>query len=316
VTPEQEQHAAEALAYEEQTEEQSTAVLAAEVAVVAVLVMNTWQDVQAGGPFAPLVTAIRRFSEIIPSVTEALMLRSVDGVRLGIDQGMRTLGHHPGWYPKLNGPVSDFLDPELKAAVSGANGTAWQVLSDAVELARSYGLDLRERENITAVVGKAHTSVSRSKATARWVANRAVSAGTSAVARASGSNLLWVAERNGCLDCLAYSGWVTEPGKPFHKVSFATKPMPEFGVQLYPPRHPNCRCQVEVTDLPPGRSDLNLAREAERSVARGLSDFESEKERLRAADKLVKGVTLLPKSVVARAVRNIGDQRFKNRPVE
>ena len=176
-------------------------------------------------------------------------------------------------------------------------------------------LMLDERTEFDLILGKANTALTGADATVRWDTNRAVSAGTAAIAAENGANLVWIPERDACLHCLAYAGWVTEVGTPFPAgLTYADKPLKPYGDLLYPPLHPNCRCQVDVTYLPPGRSDESLAREADRSVARGLSNYASEPAALRAADRLLQSPNLLPKSVRERARRNVDAGSFKARP--
>jgi hypothetical protein len=56
-----------------------------------------------------------------------------------------------------------------------------------------------------------------------------------------------------------------------------------------------------------------LKREAQRSVARGFSGYDSKPARLRAADRLLRHPTLLPKTVVERARRDVKRGAFSNR---
>jgi len=137
-----------------------------------------------------------------------------------------------------------------------------------------------------------------------------------------GLSLVWVAERNACLNCLAYSGRVIAPGQLFPAgLTYGDHPLKPYGPLAGPPLHPNCRCQLDATSLAPGELDIGLAREAARSVARGLTDHASTPARFRAVDRLVSrtpgipdGAALLPRSVLDRARRNLRDQEFRFRP--
>ena len=139
-----------------------------------------------------------------------------------------------------------------------------------------------------------------------------------AAARQSKQNVVWVAERNACPSCLAYQGHVVKPGQPFPAgLTYGDAPIKPYGKLIGPPLHPNCRCELELTDLKAGSIDLPLAREAARSVARGLTDYASEPAKIRATRRLLARADkagLLPKSVVERAKRNVAASKYKDRP--
>jgi len=183
----------------------------------------------------------------------------------------------------------------------------------------AHTLGMADRSNIHMVMAKARQAVTTAEADTRWVANRSINAGSAAVAKQHGWNLLWVAERDACLHCLAYSGHVTTPGAPFPAgLTYAARPLKAGLPLLYPPLHPNCRCRVVPWNGQPGRLDISdptlpsaLLREARRSVVRGDSAYASEPARLAAADRLVQRGAALPKSVVERARRAIGAGRFE-----
>jgi hypothetical protein len=138
-----------------------------------------------------------------------------------------------------------------------------------------------------------------------------------------GLNLVWVAERDACLNCLAYQGRVVGPREIFPGgLTYGDHPLRPYGELVGPPLHPNCRCQLDTTNLPAGSLDVGLAREAARSVARGLTDYASDKARFRAVNRLVSGTTglpdaaliRLPRSVLGRAARNAAAGTFRFRP--
>lgn len=142
--------------------------------------------------------------------------------------------------------------------------------------------------------------------------NSAGNAGATAVADAAGLESVWVAETNACVECLAYSGQTTKPGKAFPGgLTYGAKSYNPEPV-AHPPRHPRCRCTVE-----PLRSKLYaeaLKREADRSVLRGFSlESESMKVRLDAAERLVEKGVDAPKSVVAFARRSVKAGAFPTR---
>lgn len=115
---------------------------------------------------------------------------------------------------------------------------------------------------------------------------------------------MWVAETNACVECLAYSGRVSKPGKPFPGgLTYGAKSYHPEPVDV-PPRHPRCRCTIEP--LRDKSYAAALRREADRSVLRGFSlESESMKTRIDAADRLVSRGVDAPKSVIAYARRSI-----------
>jgi hypothetical protein len=142
------------------------------------------------------------------------------------------------------------------------------------------------------------------------VANEGINSGAADVARAAGLRLIWVAERNACLDCLAHAGYAVEPGDVFPAVSYDPVRPGKFMAVKWPPLHPNCRCQVRVYAGPAGappadRSALDpaarLAAEARRSVVYQWTDYASGvRMRAAAAYLLDMGAGLAP-SVERRA---------------
>jgi hypothetical protein len=168
---------------------------------------------------------------------------------------------------------------------------------------------VKTASDAAAVAGKVKAGKNRAQGAARWTANEGINAGTADVARKMDLRLLWVAERNACLHCLAHAGYVVAPGALFPGLSFdpaaSNIPAVEF-----PPLHPNCRCQCRTTDAPAGppprdRSSLNpaarLAAEARRSVVYQWTDHASEPAAIRAAEALLSAGADLPASVEARA---------------
>jgi len=150
------------------------------------------------------------------------------------------------------------------------------------------------------------------KARATDVVNRAGNEGVTAIADGRGASTVWVAETNACVVCLAYSGVVTKPGKAFPGgLTYGRKSYFPEGVET-PPRHPNCRCTVELL-VDPKYADA-LRREADRSVLRGFSlESESMGTRIDAADRLVEKGVSAPKSVIAFSKRSVKAGKFPTR---
>lgn len=137
----------------------------------------------------------------------------------------------------------------------------------------------------------------------------------------NGLRVVWFAERDACLTCLALSGHVIDPnlGQGFDEDATFGKPgsAPEVwppGMPLMgPPRHPSCRCRLRIIGADNTLVPQALRREAERSVARGWSGYDSRRSRLSAADRLVRGANRLPKTVNTRAARDVARGSFSTR---
>jgi hypothetical protein len=137
----------------------------------------------------------------------------------------------------------------------------------------------------------------------------------------NGLRVIWVAERDACLTCLALSGHVIDPNSGAGFDEFATFGKPGSAPQVWPPgmplmgppRHPNCRCRLRIIAADNAMVPEALRREAERTVARGWSGHASRVSRLGAADRLVRHANRLPLSVNDRARRDVGRGQFSTR---
>lgn len=145
-------------------------------------------------------------------------------------------------------------------------------------------------------VDETTTSLQRIGTTA---VNQAATVGAEQVAAQAGApGLVWVAERDACVHCLGLAGQVSTTGVFDGTVTFGDKPLAWAGFSGLPPRHPHCRCRVVPWAGEDDLVALALRREAQRSVVRGWSlPTESNAARLRAAERLLRQGTVLPRSV-------------------
>jgi hypothetical protein len=137
--------------------------------------------------------------------------------------------------------------------------------------------------------------------------------------------LVWVAERDACVHCLAYAGEVIHMHESFPvDLTYGKKPLvpwPEPQWLSGPPLHPNCRCRLSVwlghAEGAPGPTLPEvLKREAQRSILKGWRmETESEGVRLAAADRLLARGVNAPKSVKNYARTAIKRGRFPSRSV-
>lgn len=165
----------------------------------------------------------------------------------------------------------------------------------------------------------------------RWATNAAFNQGVREEADLSGQSRMWIAERDACLHCLAYSGEVAAARQPYPAgltyyidPSGNAKPLKPYpvGSSIYsPPLHPNCRCFQRPTPYLAGYPVMPwetrlytpaqaLKREAARVVLRGAAGVDSLPARLRATDALLAAGSSLPKSVRERAARAVRRGRY------
>lgn len=196
-------------------------------------------------------------------------------------------------------------------------------LDEAADMAD--GLTDMSRRDLDAVAGRARSGVARAQGSVRWTVNHGINSGTADVARHLGQRVLWVAERNACLHCLAYAGWSTEPDGEFPPgLSFdPAGGLRPYGPLLWPPLHPNCRCRIRLYDGPAGPPDpdrskidpaARLAGEARRSVVYQWSDYASGAAARRAATALLDSGAGLADSVEKRARAALRSGRTVRRP--
>lgn len=174
--------------------------------------------------------------------------------------------------------------------------------------------------DVMPAVAAANGAVSDVERASCWITNQEVNNGTAQVASALDGGIMWVAERNACLNCIAYSGVVADAGNSFPPdLTFGARPLKLLTDTLnQPPLHPNCRCRLTVWLGSDGDYSLSdaLKREARRSVLKGWSlPSESENSRLQAADRLLQVGAQLPKSVEQQAQRAVRLGHFSSRAV-
>jgi hypothetical protein len=207
------------------------------------------------------------------------------------------------------------IDATPRSAVS-------HLLKAAEQIERAQtGMDLQT------ALAEAERSVASVNTGSTYATNHAANDAARQVAVRRGEKLLWIAERDACVVCLALSGDVVDPneGEGFDELAtFGPYAPPEvwpFGMPLmHPPRHPHCRCQTCVwLGSLAGQPDFpeRLKHEAARSVLKGWSlPSESNTVRLKAAEKLLhRGGRGLPKSVQEEAARAVARGKFQSRTV-
>lgn len=292
-----------------------------QVATANAVVVSAFAALAATGVLTGTLAAVfktlvaRQLGTLVPEMGYPLALVAGQGMELGY---LMSGGQDPGdGLPEVD-------DPGLIDAVTEIDRTA-QAIMDAA-LAVLDELDRIEQDDVRRLTESTYSSVTRSEATTRWAANRAVARGVERAAAEAGVRLVWVPERNACLHCLAYAGLAIDPGGTWPAgLSMGDKPLkpnPDDAPGVFIPLHPNCRCRPQAYSGPDRTEDMAsldvasvLWREARRSVVRGLTEYASEPARLRAAERLLRRGANLPKTVMARGRRDVKRKRFTDRPV-
>lgn len=147
----------------------------------------------------------------------------------------------------------------------------------------------------------------------QWLLHEHAAKGTTDVARIARKPMVWVAERDACVRCLAHAGHVVQVGEKF-PAGLSFGPYTYDDAVKTPPLHPHCRCHLEVLNDPTYAEALQ--REARRSVLRGYSlESESMTVRVKAAKKLLDNGVDAPKTVQAYAGAAVKRGRFNTRTV-
>lgn len=142
---------------------------------------------------------------------------------------------------------------ETRRHVDETTATARAKLAQAADLI--VGLQRGSFKTINRQLAVADQAGNIVERTARTVTNSELNEGLAAAAEHVGGRLVWIAERDACVTCLALSGHVVDAGDAFNwRLTFGAKAYPPMGfdangqlVQIElerPPRHPYCRCRV------------------------------------------------------------------------
>ena len=277
-------------------------------------------------------------------ITELEDLRSYDPTELLIKYAGRAsaLGaRYANRYLADPVPVSDLhpdpvLDPVLDRARLGVDR--------AVTAAQQYSEQavIESWDDVVTQMGKANQVATGLDRNASWVVASSHNDSIGQVAAARDAQLLWVAEPDACVVCLALSGTLSDPmaGVGFDEEATFGKPgsapdvWPPGTPLMSPPRHVNCRCVLELWQgpalAPGGLADTSLynrpdvaatvdlpaalRREAKRSIVYGWSvPSESNAIRLDAANRLLAKGAGLPKTVEARGRAAVKASKFDNR---
>jgi hypothetical protein len=145
--------------------------------------------------------------------------------------------------------------------------------------------------------------------------NAASNAAAVEVGDATRSPMVWEAERDACVYCLALAGEVAEKAGDHFPLADLYAPTPaSMTTTSAPPLHPHCRCRLAIL-VDQSYADA-LKREAQRSILRGHSlPSESQAVRVRAAERLLAADPVAPKTVKAFAAAAVKRGHFPTREV-
>jgi len=271
----------------------------------------------------------------IPAMRQAV----VDAQRQGVAYATRSLPD-----ATAEQVFEDVVQATRDAASEQVLDDTTAAIADAVDQAQQFSRQttIEKFSDVVQQVGKvAQTATAVERQTAVAVA-QAHNDSIQKTAALRGAQLLWVAEPDACVVCLALSGHLADPsngqwfdeeatfGKPGSAMSVWPPNQPLKG----PPRHPHCRCIPELwygpAVAPGGPEETSLynqpdvganvdlpaalRREAKRSILYGWSvPSESSTVRIDAASRLLAKGAGLPKSVEARARAAVKKGKFDNR---
>lgn len=282
--------------------------LARDVTTQWIVVVGSLTAVATAAQLAALLPRFLKFlNRVPPDRSDYLRRAARQGLLMGMRHGAAQLGEK-----KLETPV-----PHLPPVVERIIELSPLRVVDAVTKASREIQTAQSFPELAQALKTAQQAVHRIEADTRWVVNRSAAEGVTAVADHHGTLLVWRAERDACLRCLAYAGSIRglsgfDPVEIFDNKA--------HGTIENPPEHPNCRCQIVAWNgvdsgglgepLPAA-----LAREARRTVVKGWAlPTESQTARRRAADQLLTRGARLPKTVESRARSAVRSKRRFTKP--
>jgi hypothetical protein len=265
-----------------------------------------------------LILELRQIATIVQQDLPAVLEREA---LAALEIGAKHAGEQTGL---VLDPAEFVLDETARQIIDSTPAAAAEnLLAAAQHIAGAQtGLDMQ------VAISKAQASVKSVNTGSTYLTNHVANDVPRQLAVRIGERLLWIAERDACVVCLALAGQLSDPNEGItfdEDATFGPYTPPSvwpYGMPLLrPPRHPHCRCQVCVwLGSAPGQPDLpsRLRHEAKRSILKGWSlPSESGRVRLRAAEKLLSSGRAggLPKSVQEESRHAIAAGKFRSRTV-
>jgi hypothetical protein len=254
--------------------------------------------------------------QVVTGLANVSTTAAVTQLRRDVERAA-TLGAHLGANQAGIAPVPVTVPRDVIEAI----GKLDEVISARLEVGQKLATTAGTLPKLTHAIAAANSAAHHAERVGTFSVMRAANMAVHAQARAAGQRVLWVAERNACLYCLAQSGQLADENGEFdaRRAFGETKQLPVWPSPPLeaPPRHPNCRCHLVVYlgHEGPGLSlPEALRREAQRSVVIGLAlPSEPVSQRTRAARRLVDAGTGAPKTVLARTRKQLLSGVFTTR---
>lgn len=267
-------------------------------------------------------TLADRLRGVSVSVSDTIRPYADRAASAGQQQALTEVG-----LPPVSAPPAK-VSSDLERVIRRADTTVRERIEAALTVLQDKPLDTWD--DVTDALSIANQARAAAERAAAWAVNAAAAEAVIVEADRIGAELVWLAERDACVACLAYSGETTTAGGSFPVgLTYGDKPVrpwPDPDFLPGPPLHNRCRCRLMIyfghdtkaatAALPQGWRSAHvsypaaLRREADRSILRGWSlPSESERTRLRAAERLLLKGVKAPKTVkeyARRAVRRGG----------
>jgi len=248
----------------------------------------------------------RLFDLVAPQVEAAATTAMGDAFAIGRTSALAQLGEGHSSHAQATSLTSSTEPTRALGAITGIDAK----LAASIEKARRLSASGADDATVFAPV---FAGANNLKGAVTWATNSAGNDGVIEVANVAQVSLVWVAEFDACVECLAYSGRTCGAGDTFPEgLTYGAVTYADTSNLEAPPLHPNCRCTVEVLG-DQSYADA-LRREADRSILRGFSlESESMGVRLDAAQRLLDNGVVAPKSVQKYAANAIKEGAFPTR---
>jgi len=289
----------------------------------------------AGGLDQPLPGHLRRsFADAASAIIARVAVTGRDELWALVKQALATGARNAAVSEAVAaalaaGPGRPEVEDWVQSLVDTTTSRARAILTAAQAL--PHILQPADQRTVMTIVARANQALTTLERDTRWAVNAGYNQGVREATDDAGVARVWVAEFDACLHCLAYSGEVAGPGRPFPRdLTYYVGPDGNLkplrhppGLLIWgPPLHPNCRCSTEPYlgsqgyPVAPWESEETsvaqaLKREAARSVLRGEAGVDSQPALVRAASGLLSRGTSLPVTVQRRARKAIKAGRFR-----
>lgn len=258
------------------------------------------------------------FQQFIQELVQRLLRIRIDPASTLLDYAAkaRTLGTAQGFIEAGARPVDipDAIERDTHVRVAKAVAKARAKLASAPVLVGN--LQRGSYLTVNRALAPAQQAANIVHRVARTVVNEELNNGLATVAEHVGGRLLWIAERDACVMCLALSGQFARNGEFNWKRTFGAKAYPptdEDGTEVPlagPPRHPNCRCRV----TPWLGHDTQAARDVTHDWAEAIEDAKANGDwvAVAAAHKAAQAAMVSAETDLPRALRREAERSILN----